>query len=216
LRVIVNTCSTSGGTQEKGKIGWNSVYQQNWWFTEFHLCCMLMYFYAGFLWISSPLWAQVGFWCFLTLWITLLCSWLYVKSLQLVKSFHFGHFGGIVLVSIHLMIIWVMCMETIKPMLKILDCRILRWWRFLDSCLASFHIFISVAMNGQESMLQLQDHRYWQALDLASCTNDVHMHMYMLLGGYENLSLKEGSFVCLVCWPCLTRQGYCVENHYRV
>jgi hypothetical protein len=28
----------SGGAQEKGKTGWNSVYHQNWWFfSEFHL-----------------------------------------------------------------------------------------------------------------------------------------------------------------------------------
>jgi hypothetical protein len=26
-----NICSTSGGGQEKGKTGWNSVYHQNWW-----------------------------------------------------------------------------------------------------------------------------------------------------------------------------------------
>ncbi len=31
-----NICSSSGGAQENGKIGWNSVYHQNWWFSEFH------------------------------------------------------------------------------------------------------------------------------------------------------------------------------------
>jgi len=27
-----NICSSSGGAQEKGKTGWNSVYHQSWWF----------------------------------------------------------------------------------------------------------------------------------------------------------------------------------------
>ncbi len=31
-----NICSSSGGAQEKGKTGWNSVYYQNWWSSEFH------------------------------------------------------------------------------------------------------------------------------------------------------------------------------------
>jgi hypothetical protein len=26
-----NICSSSGGAQEKGKTGYNSVYHQNWW-----------------------------------------------------------------------------------------------------------------------------------------------------------------------------------------
>ncbi len=30
-----NICSRSGGAQEKGKTGWNSVYHKNWWFSEF-------------------------------------------------------------------------------------------------------------------------------------------------------------------------------------
>jgi hypothetical protein len=30
-----NICSYSGGAQEKGKTGWNSVYHENWWFSEF-------------------------------------------------------------------------------------------------------------------------------------------------------------------------------------
>jgi hypothetical protein len=30
-------CSSStGGAQENGKTGWNSVYHQNWWFSEYH------------------------------------------------------------------------------------------------------------------------------------------------------------------------------------
>ncbi len=28
-----NICSSSGGAQEKGRTGWNSVYHQNWWFS---------------------------------------------------------------------------------------------------------------------------------------------------------------------------------------
>jgi hypothetical protein len=35
-----NICSSSGCTQEKRKTGWNSVYHQNWWFSE---------------WVSTPL-----------------------------------------------------------------------------------------------------------------------------------------------------------------
>jgi hypothetical protein len=31
VRSSENICSSSGGTQEKGKTGWNSVYHQNWW-----------------------------------------------------------------------------------------------------------------------------------------------------------------------------------------
>jgi hypothetical protein len=31
-----NICSRSWGAQEKGKTGWNLVYHQNWWFSEFH------------------------------------------------------------------------------------------------------------------------------------------------------------------------------------
>jgi len=31
-----NICSSSGGAQEKGKTGWNSVSHQSWWFSEFH------------------------------------------------------------------------------------------------------------------------------------------------------------------------------------
>ncbi len=31
-----NICSSTGGAQEKGKTGWNSIYHQNWWFSEIH------------------------------------------------------------------------------------------------------------------------------------------------------------------------------------
>ncbi len=145
-----------------------------------------------------------------------MCSWLYVKSLQLIKSFHFGHFWGdcVGVNSSNDLLEYVYGGN--QTHVKYIGLQNPWMMKISGLVLASFPIFISVAMNGQESMLQLQDHRYWQALDLASCTNDVYMHMCMLLGGYENLSLKEDSFVCLVCWPCLTRQGYCVENHYRV
>jgi len=48
-------------------------------FLSFISSCMLMYFFVGFffLWISSCVWPNSGFWCcvFLTLWITLLTSW---------------------------------------------------------------------------------------------------------------------------------------------
>jgi hypothetical protein len=36
VRSSENLCSSSGGAQEKGKTGWNSIYHQNWWFSEFH------------------------------------------------------------------------------------------------------------------------------------------------------------------------------------
>jgi hypothetical protein len=35
FRISENICSSSGGAQEKGQTGWNSVYHQNWWFSEF-------------------------------------------------------------------------------------------------------------------------------------------------------------------------------------
>jgi hypothetical protein len=34
FRSSENICSSGGGAQEKGKTGWNSVYYQNWWFSE--------------------------------------------------------------------------------------------------------------------------------------------------------------------------------------
>ncbi len=36
VRSSENICSSSGGAHEKGKTGWNSVYHQSWWFSEFH------------------------------------------------------------------------------------------------------------------------------------------------------------------------------------
>jgi hypothetical protein len=60
VRSSENICSD----QEKGKTGWNSVYHQNWWFSEFHHPpWMLVYFFAGFLWISPCVWPNSGFWC---------------------------------------------------------------------------------------------------------------------------------------------------------
>lgn len=44
-----NICSNNKGTQDKGKIGWNSICHKNWWFYEFHpFFWMLMYFFSGF------------------------------------------------------------------------------------------------------------------------------------------------------------------------
>jgi hypothetical protein len=34
--VKIYVAASNGGAQEKGKTGWNSVYHQNWWFSEFH------------------------------------------------------------------------------------------------------------------------------------------------------------------------------------
>jgi hypothetical protein len=47
LRLIISSCTVrsseivckqqrTGGAQEKGKTGWNLVYDQNWWFSEFY------------------------------------------------------------------------------------------------------------------------------------------------------------------------------------
>jgi len=53
--------AASGGAEEKGKTGWNSVYHQNWWFSEFH---PLLNADVLFLWFSEfnhPLNANVFF-----------------------------------------------------------------------------------------------------------------------------------------------------------
>ncbi len=74
VRMSENLCSSNGGAQEKGKTGWNLVYHQNWWEKSFIPPWMLMYFFAGFFWVSPCVWANSGFWCcaFLPLWITLI------------------------------------------------------------------------------------------------------------------------------------------------
>jgi hypothetical protein len=68
--------SSSGGAQDNGKTGWNSVYHQNWWFSEFHLTLNAnnVLFCRFFILISPCVWPNSGFWCcvFLTLRITLL------------------------------------------------------------------------------------------------------------------------------------------------
>jgi hypothetical protein len=45
---------------------------------------MVMYFFAGFFWISPCVWPNSGFWCcvFLTLRITLLCDYLCTFQIQ--------------------------------------------------------------------------------------------------------------------------------------
>jgi hypothetical protein len=74
LRSSENICSSSEGAQEKGKTGWNSVYHQNWSFSEFHPLLNANVRFAGFFLISPCVWPNSGFWCcvFLTLRITLL------------------------------------------------------------------------------------------------------------------------------------------------
>jgi hypothetical protein len=68
--------AASRGAQEKGKTGWNSVYHQNrcFFFSFIPRDWMLMYFFAGFCWISPCVWPNSGFWCyfFLTLWKTIM------------------------------------------------------------------------------------------------------------------------------------------------
>jgi len=58
-----NICSSNGGAQENGKIGWNSVYHQNWWFSEFHHQLNANVLFAGFLKIWPCVWPNSGFWC---------------------------------------------------------------------------------------------------------------------------------------------------------
>jgi hypothetical protein len=36
LKAVKIHVAGSGGAPEKGKTGWNSVYHQNWWFSQFH------------------------------------------------------------------------------------------------------------------------------------------------------------------------------------
>jgi hypothetical protein len=53
VRARENICSRSGGAQEKGK----TVYYQNYRFLSFNSPWMLMYYFAGFFWIS-PMYGQ--------------------------------------------------------------------------------------------------------------------------------------------------------------
>jgi hypothetical protein len=49
------------GLRKKERQDENSVYDQNWWFSEFHSHWMLMYFLAGFLKISPCEWPNSVF-----------------------------------------------------------------------------------------------------------------------------------------------------------
>ncbi len=57
-----NIFSSSGGTHEKRKTIWNSVYHQNWWFSEFHpplnASVHSSTFFAGFFFESHPVYDQ--------------------------------------------------------------------------------------------------------------------------------------------------------------
>jgi hypothetical protein len=66
VRRSENIYSDRGDAQERGKTGWNTVYHQNWWFSEFHLqlhanvlFCRCFFFF----WISPCVWPNSGFWC---------------------------------------------------------------------------------------------------------------------------------------------------------
>jgi hypothetical protein len=77
VRSSENICNSSGGAQAKGKTGWNSVYHQNWWLSEFHppLNANNVLFLKVFFKFHPPcVWPNLGFWCcdFLISWITLL------------------------------------------------------------------------------------------------------------------------------------------------
>ncbi len=67
-----NICSNSGGAQGNGKTGWNSVL----WASITPLMLMGFFFLSSFrvFWISSPVWPNSGFgcWVYLTLWITMI------------------------------------------------------------------------------------------------------------------------------------------------
>jgi hypothetical protein len=61
-----NICSSSsGGTQEKGKPGRNSVYYQKWWFSEFHTPSNANVVFCRFFFESHPgVWPKnSGLWC---------------------------------------------------------------------------------------------------------------------------------------------------------
>jgi len=68
--VKIDVAASNGGTQEKRKTGWN-------WGKSFTPSWMLMYFFAGFFWISPCVWPNSGYWC--CLFLTLQISLLYVK-----------------------------------------------------------------------------------------------------------------------------------------
>jgi hypothetical protein len=54
FRSSENICSSSGGAQQKGKTGWNSVYHQNWWFFEFHPPLNAHVLFCKFFFLISP------------------------------------------------------------------------------------------------------------------------------------------------------------------
>ncbi len=56
VRSSENMCSSSGGAQEKGKTGWNSVTTKIDGFLSFILCWMLIYLFAGFFFLSPSVW----------------------------------------------------------------------------------------------------------------------------------------------------------------
>jgi len=86
--VKIYVAASSGGAHEKGKTGWNSIYHQNWWFSEFkpRLSQPWMLIYFFFLQVfekSHPLYDQTqGSGCvFLTLRITLIDQTLFITAL---------------------------------------------------------------------------------------------------------------------------------------
>jgi hypothetical protein len=84
-----NICNSSGGAQEKGKTGWNWVFQQNWWYSEFQPPpppgLNANVFFCWFFLVSPCVWPNSGFcWCVcLTLRITLL---VHRKSLRITQN----------------------------------------------------------------------------------------------------------------------------------
>jgi hypothetical protein len=55
---MINICSSSGGAQAKGKTGWNSVYDQNEWFSEFHPPSNCNVLFSKFFFESHPVYDQ--------------------------------------------------------------------------------------------------------------------------------------------------------------
>jgi magnesium-transporting ATPase (P-type) len=74
------------------KTGWN-------WGKSFTPSWMLMYFFAGFFWISPCVWPNSGYWCclFLTLWISLL--YVEVSNHNLMRQVHLPSYTGLKLLE---------------------------------------------------------------------------------------------------------------------
>jgi hypothetical protein len=107
---------SSGGAQEKGKTGWNSVYHQNWWFSEFRppLNANVLFCFLNLILCVTKL--RVPVLCFsyfmdnssvFRLWLCItLCPWLRFKKV----SWHGIHLLALSRASQHhRLVVWVSC-----------------------------------------------------------------------------------------------------------